>query len=198
MHLVADLGYTDSCSWWGWQEVPDGYRIVEFMEDDNQPIQHYIDWVKSRPYKVGQVWLPHDARAKSLQTGKSIMEQFLASGITPRIVTEMSLQDGIEAARMILPKCYFDEGPTYDGVDHLRAYMREWDERTQTYRNRPKHDQHSHAADSFRYLALAARPVMVKSQGGNKIPTTKGKGVSYQFSLDDIWDCAPQQSMRIG
>ena len=76
VHLVADLGYTDSCSWWGWQDTPDGYRVVEFMEDDNQPIAHYIDWVRSRPYRVGTVYLPHDARAKSLQTGKSIIEQF--------------------------------------------------------------------------------------------------------------------------
>lgn len=198
VHLVADLGYTDSCSWWAWQETPGGYRIVDFYEDDNQPIKHYIDWVKSRPYKVGQVWLPHDARAKSLQTGKSIIEQFLSNGITPRLVTEMSLQDGIEAARMIIDACWFDEEPTYDGVDHLRAYMREWDERTQTYRNRPKHDQHSHAADSFRYLALAARPVMSKKQGGTKISPTKGQGANYAFSLDDIWDCAPTESQRIG
>ena len=199
VNLVADLGYTDSCSWWGWQETPDGYRVVEFYEDDNQPIQHYIDWVKSRPYQVGEVYLPHDARAKSLQTGKSIIEQFLQNGIRPRIVPEMSLQDGIEAARMILPKCWFDEEPTYDGVDHLRAYMREWDERTQTYRNRPKHDQHSHAADSFRYLALAARPVG-KTQRASTISTKTGKdgGVSYAFALDDIWDCQPTRSGRIG
>lgn len=198
VHLVADLGFTDSCSWWGWQETRDGYRIVEFMEDDNQPIQHYIDWVKSRPYKVGQVWLPHDARAKSLQTGKSIIEQFLANGITPRLVTEMSLQDGIEAARLILPFCWFHEAPTYDGMDHLRAYMREWDERTQTYRNRPKHDQHSHAADAFRYLALAARPVMGNKHQGSKIAPKQAGGANYAFSLEDIWDTAPTQSQRIG
>jgi len=198
VHLVADLGYTDSCSWWGWQESPDGYRIVDFMEDDNQPIQHYIDWVKARPYKVGQVWLPHDARAKSLQTGKSIIEQFLQNGITPRIVTEMSLQDGIEAARMVLPKCYFDETATYEGLEHLRAYMREWDERTQTYRNKPKHDQHSHASDSFRYLALAASPMKVKSHRGHTIAPKKSGGMNYAFSLDDIWDTGPKPEMRIG
>ena len=200
VNLVADLGFTDSCSWWGWQETRDGYRIVEFYEDDNQPIQHYIDWVKSRPYKVNPkgIFLPHDARAKSLQTGKSIIEQFLSNGIRPNLVPEMSLQDGIEAARLILPSCYFDEKPTYDGVDHLRAYMREWDERTQTYRNKPKHDQHSHAADSFRYLALAARPVG-KSQGGHKIaPKDKPKGAHYAFSLEDIWDTGPQATQRIG
>lgn len=197
VNLVADLGFTDSCSWWGWQETPDGYRVVDFYEDDNQPIQHYIDWVKSRPYRVGTVHLPHDARAKSLQTGKSIIEQFLQNGIRPSLVPEMSLQDGIEAARLVIPKCYFDEQKTYDGLEHLRAYMREWDERTQTYRNKPKHDQHSHAADAFRYMALAARPVMVKAQREPKIAPT-AKSMNYQFCLDDIWDTAPRETARIG
>lgn len=195
--LVADLGYTDSCSWWGWQTTPDGYRIVDFYEADGQAIGHYIDWVKARPYKVGQVFLPHDAKAKSLQTGKSIIEQFLIAGITPRLVPELSLQDGIEATRLTLPKCYFDEKAVYDGLEHLRAYMREWDERTQTYRNRPKHDQHSHASDAFRYLALAARPISGKlSSADAKIATRTG--ASYSFALDDVWDCRPKQSRRIG
>lgn len=195
--LVADLGYTDSCSWWGWQTTPDGYRVVEFYEADGQAIGHYIDWVKARPYKVGNVWLPHDARAKSLQTGKSIIEQFLTAGITPRLVPELSLQDGIEAARLVLPKCWFDERATYDGLEHLRGYMREWDERTQTYRNRPKHDQHSHAADAFRYLALAAKPISSKlsSAGANIAPRS---GQTYAFSLDDVWDCVPTKTGRVG
>lgn len=199
VNLVADLGFTDSCSWWGWQETHDGIRVVDFYENDNQPIQHYIDWVKSRPYLVNPsgIYLPHDARAKSLQTGKSIIEQFLQNGIRPQLVPEMSLQDGIEAARVVLPKCYFDETTTYEGLEHLRAYMREWDERTQTYRNKPKHDQHSHASDSFRYLALAARTTSRKSNRVNTI-TSLPKGANYKFSLNDIWDTAPKADARIG
>lgn len=195
--LVADLGFTDSCSWWGWQTVPGGHRIVEFYEADGQPIAHYIEWVKSRPYKVGNVYLPHDAKAKSLQTGKSIIEQFLAAGITPRLVPELSLQDGIEAARLTLPKCWFDEKKTYEGVEHLRAYGREWDERTQTYRNRPKHDQHSHASDAFRYLSLAAKPVSSNLSRGDVNIAPRGEQ-TYSFALDDIWDCQPHQSGRVG
>lgn len=195
--LVADLGYTDSCSWWGWQTGPDGYRVVDFYEADSQPIKHYIDWVKSRPYRVGTVWLPHDAKAKSLQTGKSIIEQFLAAGIIPRLVPELSLQDGIEAARIVLEKCWFHEPATYDGVEHLRAYQREWDERTQTYRNRPRHDQHSHASDAFRYLALAAKPIAGQKSRFDA-PTTTGVGNSYAFSLNDIWDCRPRDNGRVG
>jgi len=195
--LVADLGFTDSCSWWGWQTTPGGYRIVDFYEADGQAIGHYIDWVKARPYKVGQVWLPHDAKAKSLQTGKSIIEQFLSAGITPRIVPELSLQDGIEAARIVLPKCFFDEKATYDGLEHLRGYMREWDERTQTYRNRPKHDQHSHASDAFRYLALAAKPISSNLSRGD-VKIAPRQDMNYKFSLDDVWDCRPSQSRRVG
>jgi len=195
--LVADLGFTDSCSWWGWQTVPGGHRIVEFYEADGQPIAHYIEWVKSRPYKVGNVYLPHDAKAKSLQTGKSIIEQFLAAGITPRLVPEFSLQDGIEAARLTLPKCWFDEKKTYEGVEHLRAYGREWDERTQTYRNKPKHDQHSHASDAFRYLSLAATPVSSNLSRGDVNIAPRGEQ-TYSFALDDIWDCQPHQSGRVG
>jgi len=195
--LVADLGYTDSCSWWGWQTTPDGYRIVDFYEADGREIGHYIDWVKTRPYKVGNVYLPHDAKAKSLQTGKSIMEQFLAAGITPRIVTELSLQDGIEAARVILPKCWFDEAVTYDGIEHLRGYMREWDERSQTFRSRPKHDQHSHASDAFRYLALSTRSTG-QSHGFGVEKVATGVRNTYSFRLDDVWDCQPLQGGRIG
>ena len=194
--MAADLGFTDSCSWWAWQTTSDGYRIVDFYEADGQPIQHYIDWVKSRPYKIGNVFLPHDAKAKSLQTGKSIVEQFLKNGITPRIAPELSLQDGIEATRQVIEKCWFDETKTYEGVEHLRAYMREWDERTQTFRNRPKHDQHSHASDAFRYLALSTRPVSSKSYRAATITTPQG--ANYRFTLDDIWDCGPQPSVRIG
>ena len=197
--VVADLGYTDSCSWWAWQTSHDGYRICDFYEADGQPISHYIEWLKTRPYKIGTVFLPHDARAKSLQTGKSIIEQFLVAGITPRLVPELSLQDGIEATRLTLPKCWFDEKATYDGIEHLRAYMREWDEKTQTYRNRPKHDQHSHASDAFRYLALATKPVSgrMSSRDAN-IPTRRGEGTNYAFALDDVWDCQPKTYGRLG
>lgn len=198
VEIVADLGYTDSCSWWAWQNTRDGYRIVEFYEADGQPISHYIEWVKTRPYKVGTVHLPHDAKAKSLQTGKSIIEQFLASGITPRLVTELSLQDGIEAARMVLPNCYFNEETTYEGLEHLRAYQREWDERTQTYRNRPKHDQHSHGSDAFRYLALAAKPISRQKSSGDAVSATVGVGNHYAFALEDIWDCKPSVTTRLG
>jgi hypothetical protein len=75
--------------------------------------------------------------------------------------------------------------------------MREWDEKTQTFRNRPKHDQHSHGADAFRYLALAAKPVSGNlSRADVKIPPRAGH--HYAFTLDDVWDCQPTRTGRLG
>lgn len=198
VEVVGDLGFTDSCSWWVWQTLPDGYRVVDFYESDGRPIDHYIDWIEGLPYRVKNVWLPHDAKAKSLQTGRSMVERFLDRGIVPQMVPNLGLQDGIEAARQVLKMCWFNEPRVYVGLDHLRAYSREWDERAGVYKNKPKHDSHSHASDAFRYMALSTKGVGKRmSVGGGEVGRQMVEGANYGFSLDDIWDCTPQSSRRI-
>lgn len=194
--VAGDLGFTDSCAWWVWQKVAGGFKVVDYYEADGQPISHYIDWIKSLG-NVEKVYLPHDARAKSLQTGRSIIEVFLYNGIYPDIVPKMALQDSIEAARQILPFCWFNEEKTYEGLEHLRAYSRTWDEKTSSFKDRPNHDSHSHAADAFRYMALSTGKVAElglltdDSNSGINRPT-------YGFSLDQLWDTQPKQTGRLG
>ena len=151
---VFDLGYTDDTASWAWQRRPGGYVLLNAYHDNFKPIEHYIEWLFGRPYTVGDVWLPHDAKAKSLQTGKSIVEQFIAAGIRPRLVPNLSLKDGIAAARKILPYCHFLLPATYDGVEALKQYQRTFDESTKAFIQKPKHDWTSHYADSFRYFSL--------------------------------------------
>lgn len=99
------------------------------------------------------------------------------------------------------PLCWFNETKVYEGLEHLRAYSREWDERAQTFKNKPKHDNHSHASDSFRYLSLVAKRSagrMVTTGMPTEIVTDAEKKLYYQFTLDELWDCQPTQSTRIG
>jgi hypothetical protein len=112
----------------------------------------------------------------------------------------MGLQDGIEAARQVIPLCWFNEQSTYEGLEHLRAYSREWDEKSGTFRQKPKHDAHSHASDSFRYLAIVAKKLKIRKQRDFSIEINDTPDVpqQYQFCLDDIWDTAPKQLKRIG
>ena len=196
VYVVGDLGFTDSCAWWVWQKAAGGFKVIDFYEADGREIQHYIDWIQSLG-NVAQVYLPHDARAKSLQTGRSIIEVFLSNGIYPEIIPKMNLQDGIEAARQIIPKCWFNEDRTYDGLEHLRAYSRLWDEKTSSFKDRPNHDSHSHAADAFRYMALAAGEIPQITD----VQYAQNRGINngvYPFSLDQLWDSQPKAHRRLG
>lgn len=196
VYVAGDLGFTDSCAWWVWQRTAGGFRIINYYEADGREIQHYIDWIRSLG-NVEKVYLPHDARAKSLQTGRSIVEVFLSNGIVPEIIPKMDLNDGIEAARQVLKVCWFDELPTYEGLEHLRAYCRLWDEKIQAFKDRPNHDAHSHGADAFRYMALAVGKtpelqVLHSQQNGLQ------SGQTYGFSMNDLWDCQHKPSRRLG
>lgn len=162
-HAVLDLGFTDDTAIW-WFQVGKELRLVDCYSTHGQPISHYHEVMKSKPYNYGEwLWLPHDARAKSLQTGRSIEEQFRGLNWKTRIVPELGLIDGIQAARLSLSDAYFDD-KCRDGIEALKQYQREYDEDKRTFRDKPRHDWTSHYADAFRYACLVWREEMKPKQ----------------------------------
>lgn len=159
VHAVMDLGWSDDTAIW-WFQVGKELRLIDCYATHGQPISHYHEILKSKPYKYGEwLYLPHDARAKSLQTGRSIEQQFSALGWKPRIVPELGLVDGIQAARLTLADCYIDTNCA-EGTDALKQYQREYDEDKRAFRDKPRHDWTSHYADGFRYACLVWREEM--------------------------------------
>jgi hypothetical protein len=156
-YVAADLGYKDSTALWFWQHAPDGIAIIDYEEHHGQPLSFYVDLLASKPYHIERFYLPHDARAKTLQTGRSTLEQFVDADLPVDIVPNLKRQQGIDAARLVLPYCYFNRTATQDGIEALRAYRRKYDDRKKTFSNEPLHDHASDGADAFRYLALVAR-----------------------------------------
>lgn len=157
VHAACDLGFSDSTAFWFWQTRPDGIAVIDYYENHSKPLSHYLEMLQDRPYNYDTIWLPHDARAKTLQTGRSTIEQFLEhmkDECDVRITPQLKLQHGIDAARMVLRHCFFDEKACYDGVEALRAYKRRFDELTKSFSDKPLHDWSSHGADAFRYMAL--------------------------------------------
>lgn len=180
VHAVLDLGWSDDTAIWWYQVANKELRIIDCYSNSGQPIAHYDDVLKSRGYRYADyLWLPHDARAKSLQTGRSIMEQFISLGWNPRIVPELGLIDGIQAARLSLPNIWFDP-KCRDGLDALKQYQREFDEDKKVFKDKPRHDWTSHYADAFRYACLTWREVKPKAEK----PATK---FWDQQTLDELW-----------
>ncbi|MDQ3186893.1 MAG: PBSX family phage terminase large subunit [Pseudomonadota bacterium] len=156
VHTFFDLGWADNTSIWFAQAVGGELRLIDYYSNNQMPIQHYISMLQDKAYLYGTDWLPHDARAKTLATGRSVEEIMLAAGRRVRIVPNLSISDGINAARTLFNRCYFDEARCAEGLQSLRHYRFDVDPDSRQFSGKPLHDHHSHAADAFRYFAVSA------------------------------------------
>lgn len=157
-----DLGVDDATAIWFVQQLALEVRIIDYYEHSGVGLDHYAKVLSEKPYAYSDHLLPHDAKVKELGTGKSRVETLISLGIRPTVVPVQSVEDGINAARLLLPRCWFDEIQCEKGIDALRLYRREYDEELRTFRAKPLHDWTSHAADAFRYLALGLKPPQAK------------------------------------
>lgn len=179
---AADIGVSDSTVFWFWQQRPDGICVFDLEYNHSQPIQHYIDMLKSKPYDYEKVWLPHDARARSLQTGKSTVEQILQSQLPADIVPMLKVQHGIDAVRATFPNIYFNPRVEY-GIEALRVYRRKYDEVNKVFLDKPLHDWASDFADAFRYMCLianASKPTAISQNTFTRVEANT-------YTLEDLF-----------
>lgn len=160
--LYWDLGYGDHTSIWFAQSIGFQFRLIDFLDNNLKGLDWYLKALQDKPYLYGKFYLPHDARAHELGSGKSIEEQLREKGKNVEIVTKLSVEDGIAAARLVFGKCWFDKEKCSDGIQALRHYRWKLDESLSVtdkpvYKREPLHDWASHPADAFRYFAVAIK-----------------------------------------
>jgi hypothetical protein len=156
-----DLGIGDSTAIWFAQRVGKEVHIIDFYEAAGQPLQHYVQVIQKKGYFYSKHILPHDAEARELATGKtrlSVLESLgLRRGIhgPVEIVPKEKVEEGINAVRQLLPRCWFDAVKCKKGIEALKLYRCEWDSDKRIFGQKAVHDWTSDPADAFRYLALA-------------------------------------------
>ena len=148
-----DLGMGDSTAIFVAQSAGQEIHIIDFLENHGQGLDYYINWLRDNRYDTAEQLLPHDIQVRELGTGKSRLEVLEEAGLNCRVVPKLAIDDGIQAVRRMLPRCWFNT-KVKDAVDLLRNYRRTYDEKRDVFFDKPLHDFTSHAADSFRYLAV--------------------------------------------
>ena len=152
VYVSADLGFSDSTALWFWQ------------------------------FPIEKLYLPHDAKQRTLQTGRGTIEQLLTAGFSCEIVPYLTVQQGIDASRLMLPMCRFDSKAD-KGLEALRAYKRQYSELSKSYQNKPLHDWASNGADAFRYMSLVARtPGAVTQKPKEPVDYTP------KYTLNDLFE----------
>ena len=187
-HTAWDLGHTDDTAIWWYQVIGGEIHIVDFFALSGGTIEEFVSKIKEKPYNYGKHYLPHDARARTLASGgKSVIEQMAAHlGINNlAIVPSLSVQEGIQAVRTALPRCWFDAEKCADGIEALRQYQREYDEDKKAFRQTPKHDWTSHPADAMRMLAISWREEPKdKPPDPSKVLIV---GPENEVTMNDMW-----------
>jgi phage terminase large subunit len=154
-HAIWDLGWNDSMSIIIAQRSASEIRVVDYIEDSHKKLSDYVEMLKAKPYNWGNDWLPHDGFAKDYKTGKSADEMLRAMGRSVSRTPNMDVEGGIKAAREVFERVWFDKDKTARLVECLKRYRRNIGQKTGEA-GAPLHDEFSHGADAFRYLAVCA------------------------------------------
>lgn len=165
VHTAWDLGMDDSTAIWFAQFVPGGeVRLIGYYENRGHGLHHYVGVLREQSAKwgfaYGDHYVPHDIEVRELGTGQSRLEVLQSLGLVSlQVVKALKMDDGLNAARMLLPKCWFNESACAQGIEALKHYR--WAPQTDnaTGPAKPVHDASSHGADAFRTLACA--PIQV-------------------------------------
>jgi phage terminase large subunit len=154
VHTAWDLGISDSTAIWFIQVVGKERRLIDYYEASGVGLDHYAKVLEGKDYVWGDHFFPHDIANRELATGQSRADTLRGLGIEPEIVPKADPLDGINAVRRMLDSTWIDPERCERGLEALKQYRRDWDDRLKTWKQRPRHDWSSHGADALRTFAM--------------------------------------------
>lgn len=158
VHTAWDLGKGANMAVWMFQVDQASIRVIDYEQGGpGDAIPDLVTKLNARQYRWGVDWVPHDAKVVELGTKRTRIETLQRLQRVPKLVPDHRVEDGMNAVRETLPRCWFDAEKTEVGLDALRQYRSEYNEKKLVFSDAPLHDWTSHAADAFRYLAMAWR-----------------------------------------
>lgn len=200
--VSCDLGFRDTTAFWFWQPKPDGVAILDYDEDSGLDASDWIGRLKTSSWKIGTIYLPHDARAKTFQTKHSVLEQFLEANLDVRIVPRVNILDRINAARTVMPHARFHATRCEHGLKALRDWSFKWDDQRKLFSQDPDHNWASHGGDGFSYGALMISQHIknwrAKLEESKPVAKREERGANYAFSLEQLHaDSQSNKAVRV-
>ena len=160
IEISSDIGRRDSATWFFWQPMLGGFQIVDYDGGWGEDAEEWCERLDKRltagAYKLGKIWLPHDAKAKTFSAKHSAVEIFMKHfgankiGITP----DSKKADRVNAARVLTPRVKFNATKCERGLTGLRSWQYEYSEESKTFSPEPLHDWASHDGDGYSYGCL--------------------------------------------
>ena len=155
VHTSWDLGINDTTCIWFFQIHQDCIRFIDYYENADEGLSHYINLLKTKEYILGKNLAPHDIEVRDFTIGKTRKEFAREQGLIFETVPRPAdVMDKIESVRNLFPQFYFDENRCSRGLTCLKNYRKEWDDKNGCYKNRPLHNWASHGFDALSTCSL--------------------------------------------
>ena len=203
IEISSDIGFRDTAAWWFWQRKVGGFSLLKYDAasglDADDWIPRLQDTIRDLELgRLGKIWLPTDARAKTFQSKHSSVEKFLSAFGAERveIVPPSKKLDQISAARKVIKRCEFHRERCEAGIDGLLAWEFEWIDDNNVFSRDPLHNWASHPGDAFAYGSQIMEQYIVPEKKKDEARYI-GVGEQNTATLDDLWRLTPQQSRRI-
>ena len=191
IEISSDIGRRHISAWWFWQPQVDGFTLVDYDEDSGLDAEEWIERLQARLVgkRLGKVWLPHDARAKTFAAKHSAVEQFLTGfGHDKVAVVPQSKLKGhaINAGQVVLRRCRFHKTRCERGLAALRSWAYEYDDERKQYSREPLQDWSCDAADAFCEGAKVMQERVIEKKVVNE-PRQFLVGEGSTVTMDDMW-----------
>ena len=205
VEVSSDLGFRDTATWWFWQRRLGGYALVKYTGASGWDAEDWIAELKrifTEDFngRIGRIWLPHDARAKTFQSKHSAVEKFVEAFGAARVgvVPQSKKSDQINAARTVIDHCEFAKDACEDGLDGLSAWEFEYNEDTQAFSKEPIHNWASHPSDAFAYGCQVMETMTPAESATEPVWPIKGADTGFHVApLETLWKTVPKASGRI-
>lgn len=169
VHTAWDLGMDDSMTIWFFQHIGQEIHFIDYYENSGEGLAHYASILQDKGYYYGEHYAPHDIAVREIGTGKSRLEVGKTLGIRFQQGARLDIEDGINAVRSMLSQCWFDASKCHRGINALKNYRKDWDEKNKVFMTKPKHDWASHGSDAVRTFAVnykRSEPIDTSDVGG--------------------------------
>ena len=203
IEISSDIGFRDTAAWWFWQRKVGGFALLAYDADSGLDADDWIPRLQDTIQKLelgrmGKIWLPQDAKAKTFQSKHSSVEKFLSAFGAERveIVPASKKLDQISAARKVIKRAAFHKDRCETGLDGLLAWEYEWIDDNNVFSKEPVHNWASHPGDAFAYGAQVMEQY-IKPEVKKDEPRYVAVGPSSTATLDDLWKESPTRERRI-
>lgn len=200
----SDIGFHDTASWWLWQRKIKGFSLLGYVGASGMDADDWAPELQAKMAewgvpldRLGKIWLPPDAKAKTFQSKHTTVERFIAKFGVQHIgvIPPSKKADQISSARDVIDRCEFHKDRCEAGLDGLGAWEFEWNEDNNVFSREPLHNWASHPGDSYAYGSQRMQEVPPPTEAEK--PRHLEVGPGNTLSLEDVYAAAPQQSNRI-